>query len=490
MPADDLERRIGAHSFARLLGQWRPPDGRALAAALADQVRLLVLDGRLALGTRVPAERELAAALDVSRTTVAHAYESLRENGFLHSRRGSGSWTRLPDARPGQPSALGAFTPINDDSIHDLAFAALPAPLDVVRAAAAAAVNDLDVHLTSHGYEVTGLPVLRDAIARRYTERGLPTTADQILVTSGAQNAIALVLNALVNAGDRVLVEHPTYPNALDAIRVRGGRPVPVQLAADGWDLDQLTAGVRDAAPRLAYLIPDFQNPTGHLMSGDDREAVIALARRTGTTLVVDETLSELPLSVPQPLPFAVHGGAAESSLVISIGSASKIFWGGLRVGWIRASATTIRRLASVRPAIDLGGSVISHLLAARLIDDIAAVAATRRTELLAARDHLRGRLAELFPTWTATRPGGGLSLWIDLGTPASSRLASAARRHGVLLAAGPRFGVDGAFERNLRLPFTLRRDRMDAALDGLVHAWQGLDGIPVVGDADPIAVA
>ncbi|MFC7656245.1 GntR family transcriptional regulator [Pseudonocardia benzenivorans] len=81
MPADDLERRIGAHSFARLLGQWRPPDGRALAAALADQVRLLVLDGRLALGTRVPAERELAAALDVSRTTVAHAYESLRENG-------------------------------------------------------------------------------------------------------------------------------------------------------------------------------------------------------------------------------------------------------------------------------------------------------------------------------------------------------------------------------------------------------------------------
>ncbi|ODT95749.1 MAG: hypothetical protein ABS81_31400 [Pseudonocardia sp. SCN 72-86] len=491
MPQDDLERRIGAHTFARILGAWRPPEGRALASALTDQIRLLVLDGRLPLGTRVPAERELAGALEVSRTTVAAAYESLRENGFLHSRRGSGSWTRLPDAQAGDRSPpLGAFTPIHDDTVHDLAFAALPAPLDAVRAAAAAAVGDLDAHLSSHGYDVTGLPVLRAAIARRYAQRGLPTTPDQILVTSGAQNAIALVLNALVTPGDRVLVEHPTYPNALDAIRVRGGRPVPVPFTADGWDLDQVTAGVRDAAPRLAYLIPDFQNPTGHLMPPEDREALVALARRTGTTLVIDETLSELPLSVPQPAPFATYGGAAESSLVITVGSASKIFWGGLRVGWIRGPAATIRRLASVRPAIDLGGAVLDHLLAARLIDDIAAVADARRTELLAARDHLRGRLAELFPTWTSTRPGGGLSLWLDLGAPVSSRLTSAARRHGVLLAAGPRFGIDGAFERNLRLPFTLRRDHMDTALDDLAQAWYGLDGTVVTGDHDPIAVA
>ena len=96
MACDDVDRRIGARSFARLLGDWRPAGGRGLTAALADRVRLLVLDGRLPLQMRVPAERELAVALDVSRTTVAAAYEALRSAGILHSRRGAGSWTQLP----------------------------------------------------------------------------------------------------------------------------------------------------------------------------------------------------------------------------------------------------------------------------------------------------------------------------------------------------------------------------------------------------------
>ena len=96
MARDDIDRRIGAHSFARLLGDWRPPGGRGLTAALADRVRLLVLDGRLPLQTRVPAERELATVLDVSRTTIAAAYETLREAGILNSRRGAGSWTQVP----------------------------------------------------------------------------------------------------------------------------------------------------------------------------------------------------------------------------------------------------------------------------------------------------------------------------------------------------------------------------------------------------------
>lgn len=491
MAQDELERRIGAHTFARILGGWRPPDGRQLAAALTDQIRLLVLDGRLPLGTRVPAERELAGSLEVSRTTVATSYESLREAGYLHSRRGSGSWTRLPDARPGDPAApIGAFSPGHDDTVVDLAYAALPAPLDAVRAAATAAVGDLDAHLGGHGYEITGLPVLRAAIARRYTARGLPTTPDQILVTSGAQNAIALVLSALTGPGDRVLLEHPTYPNALDAVRAHGGRPVPVPFGPDGcWDLDLITAGIRDAAPRLTYLIPDFQNPTGGLLSSADREALVALSKRTGNTLVVDETLAELPLSVPAPVPFAAHG-AADSPLVISIGSASKVIWGGLRVGWLRSSAAMIRRLAAIRPVVDLGGAVLDHLLTARLVDGVEAIAATRRAELSAARDHLLGRLTEAFPEWTSSRPGGGLSLWIDLGSPSSSRLTSAARRHGVQLAAGPRFGIDGAFERNLRLPYTLRRDRMDFALRALAEAWYGLDGTIAPVDGEPVAVA
>ena len=202
------------------------PGGRGLTAALADRVRLLVLDGRLPLQMRVPAERELAAALDVSRTTVAAAYEVLREAGILHSRRGAGSWTQLP---PGIAASgvSSPFSPHGDRTLYDLAHASLAAPATELRAAAALAVEDLDAHLSGHGYDLLGLPALRAAIARRFTARGLPTTADQVLVTAGGQAAIALVLAALTTPGDRVLVEHPTYPNALDAVRARGARVRP-----------------------------------------------------------------------------------------------------------------------------------------------------------------------------------------------------------------------------------------------------------------------
>ena len=485
-----MQRRIGPHSFARLLGEWRPADGRGLAAALADRVRLLVLDGRLPVPTRVPAERELAAALDVSRTTVAAAYDTLRAAGVLRSRRGSGSWTAA-DPRGAGPTT--PFSPLGDPTLFDLAHAALPAPSAQLRQAAAAAVHDLDAHLGGHGYDLLGLPALRTAVAERYRARGLPTTPDQVLVTMGGQHAIALALTVLAGPGDRVLVEHPTYPNALDAVRARGARPVPVPLALgttgpDAWDLDLVTATVRDAAPRLAYLVPDHHNPTGAVLDAEGRERLVALARRTATPLLVDETLAELTLAGEQPTPVAAY--APESPLVLTVGSASKTFWGGLRVGWIRSSAAMVRRLAAQRAALDLGAPVLDQLVVARLLSDVDAVTATRRAELTAARDHLLGRLAEGFPRWRPSRPRGGLCLWVDLGAPVSSALVGAARRHDLLLAAGPRFGLDGAFERHLRLPYTLRRDRMDAALDRLATAWRALDsGLPMP-EAEPVAVA
>ncbi|GAA2550097.1 MocR-like transcription factor YczR [Pseudonocardia hydrocarbonoxydans] len=482
-----LDRRIGARSFARLLGDWRPPDGRGLAGALADRVRLLVLDGRLPLQTRVPAERELAGALGVSRTTVAAAYDALRDAAVLHSRRGSGSWTRLPADRAGTV-APSPFSPHGDRALFDLAHAALPAPSEELRAAAAGALHDLDGLLGGHGYDLLGLPELRAAVARRYTERGLPTNPDQVLVTAGAQQAIALALAGFTGPGDRVLVEQPTYPNALEAITARGARPVGLPLS-DGWDLDLVAAALRDAAPRLAYVIPDFQNPTGAVLDPGGRARLVELARRTGTPLVLDETLSELWLDGPVPPP-AASFGAAEAAGVLTLGSASKVFWGGLRVGWIRGTAPTVRRLAALRAAVDLGSPALEQLLTARLVHDLPAVTAGRRAALVTARDGLRAALATRFPAWRPSAPTGGLSFWIDLGDPVSSRLTVAARRHDVLLAAGPRFGIDGAFERYLRLPWTLRPDRVDEALDRLATAWNTLDHLDAGVRPDPVAVA
>jgi DNA-binding transcriptional MocR family regulator len=313
-----------------------------------------------------------------------------------------------------------------------------------------------------------------------------------VLITPGGQAAIALVLAAVVNPGDRVLVEHPTYPNALEAVHGRGARCVPVPLdlgssGADAWDLELVTAAVRDAAPRLAYLIPDHQNPTGALLDAAGRERLVALARRTGTPLLIDETLAELTLDGPGEAPVAAHG-APDSALVITVGSAAKPLWGGLRIGWIRTAAPTIRRLAALRAATDLGSPVLEQLVAARLIDGLETIVAGRRGDLATARDRLLRRLDDTFPSWRPSHPSGGLSLWVDLGVPVSSRLAGAARRHDVLLAAGPRFGLAGAFERYLRVPYTLRHDRVEPALERLQTAWHGLDESHP--EPEPVAVA
>jgi DNA-binding transcriptional MocR family regulator len=459
-----MDRNINGPHVARLLGDWRSarPDYVSLAAA----IRLLVLDGRLPLRTRLPGERELAVALGTSRTTTAAAYAALRDEGFLASRRGSGSWTRLPADRTGTlPEAVTGGAEI------DLGFAATAAPERALHRALAAATAELPRHLPGPGYDALGLPVLRSAIAAHLTRRGAPTAPEQVLVTAGAQHALALVLRVLAGPGDRVLVDHPTYPNALDAIRAAGARPVPVALTPDGWDLEMLAATLRQAAPRLAYVIADHHNPTGLTLPDAERDRLVALARATRTPLVVDETLAELVLDedAPAPTPLAAHDD------VIAIGSMSKAYWAGLRIGWIRAAAPLVQRLAQARATIDLSSPVVEQLVATELLADPDAVLLPHRAALRARRDALAAALRTTLPGWSFELPRGGLSLWVELDAPRSSALAAVAIQHGVRLAAGPRFGVDGAFERFLRLPYTLPEPRLAEAVERIALAWHAV---------------
>lgn len=466
----NTDRRVNGPHLVRLLGDWRTGPLPAAYAGLASRLRLLILDGRIPLHTRVPAERELADALGVSRTTVAAAYERLREQGFLRSRRGAGTWTHLP---PTGVSAAGPVATLDNDDLIDLAHAAPPAPAGWLHAAAESAVTQLTRYLPTHGYDPLGLAVLRTAVADRYTARSAPTTPEHILVTAGGHHAFSLTLRALASPGDRVIVEHPTYPNALEAIWRAGCRPVPVPFSPDGWDLEMLAATIRHTAPRLVYLMPDFQNPTGHCMSATDRVALVELARRSSTVIVVDETVAELALDGVPPMPVAALDDP--SGLIVTTGSTSKTFWGGLRVGWLRATPAMVRRIAVARASMDLASPILEQLIAADLVPRTTQVAADRRAWLTIARRRLRERLTVRLPNWQPNAPPGGLGFWVDLGVPISSALAISAERHGVALAAGPRFGLDGAFERFVRLPYTLAADTLDQAVDRLAAAYLAL---------------
>ena len=490
--------RISAATLARRIGPELAGSGQPTYRTLADRIRAAVLDGRLAVSTGLPSERDLATGLSLSRTTVGAAYALLREQGWLDSRRGSGSRLRLPppetETGGNNTSSNPAVTPFGPGGIFgwqegigwhdvgpdgrpggviDLTTACLPAPAGPLAAAVAAAAEILPRYMGGDGYLPFGLPVLREAIAARYAAAGVPTTPEQILVTSGAQHAFTLILGELSSAGDRVLIECPTYPVALDALRAHRRIPAPVGLAEPSgrpfdsesvWDVELFSATMRQTAPRLGYLIPDFQNPTGALMDENTRESMVAAARGARTLLLADESFRDVPFpgTAPLPPPLAAFD---DGTRVLSIGSVSKSFWGGLRVGWIRAMPALVQRLATARALGDMAGPVLDQLVVASLLTDAREALDLQRNRLATGAAALQSALATHLPDWQPTHPQGGTSLWVRLPGPFATDLALLAPGAGVRIAPGPRFGPDGTMESYLRLPFGTGAERLVTAV-------------------------
>ncbi|WEV28874.1 PLP-dependent aminotransferase family protein [Streptomyces sp. 71268] len=467
------ERTVGSRQLAAMLPD--PSGTRPAYRHLAQAISALILDGRIALHVKLPAERELAAALRTSRTTVTAVYDLLRESGYAHSRQGSGTWTSLPDGRA--PTGVGRLLGAEDTAI-DLARAASGLPEQALLDALAEITPHLVEHVHTPGYHPYGLPELRAAIAERFTARGLPTVPEQILVTSGAQHALTLVLGLLCGPGDRVVVENPSYPNALEAMRRARLRTVSVPVTDAGWDIEIIESTLRQVVPQLAYLIPDFHNPTGLLMPDADRGRVLRAAGRSGSWLVVDETLTDLALDVPAPPPFASHAAPGGTGQVVTIGSMSKTHWGGLRIGWLRAPARLVTELAGQRVAADMGGSVLDQLLAVALLARSGELLPSRLERMREQRAALTAALAEHLPRWTWRLPPGGLSLWVDLAEPIASALADRALGHGVRIESGAVFAADpGIFEQRLRIPFTMPADTLHEAVHRMAAALA--DGLP-----------
>ncbi|RAU35875.1 PLP-dependent aminotransferase family protein [Enterobacter sp. ECC-175] len=459
-------RRFGSQSLVRLLGNWQHPGSRTpLWRQLADALRMLILDGRLALHTRLPGERELAAALEVSRTTISSALGLLREEGYLESRHGSGSRVILPDSHavPTLSTASAAL---------DLSTAALGAGPEIHQAYSHA-LTMLAQHLTLTGYDQLGLPALREAIAARYTARGLPTRPDEVMVVNGAVSGFALVLRMMTGPGDRVVVDHPTYALAIAAIQGALCRPVGVSLPEKGWDTDGFAATIAQTAPRLAYLMPDFHNPTGRCMDVPTRQAVADIAAQTRTALVVDETMVDLWFDAPPPPPLASFNPEAT---VITLGSTGKSFWGGLRLGWIRASSRTIATLVQTRDTLDLGSPLLEQLATQWLIEHGDEFLPARRNMLAERRNRCRELLREHFPDWTFDEAEGGLSYWIALPGMQATQLAARAETIGINLGTGTRFGLSGAFDRYLRMPFSLPSEELEQALLRIKPLWLALN--------------
>lgn len=322
------------------------------------------------------------------------------------------------------------------DGVVDLVNAA-PAAAPELREAYLDAVDELPRFMPQHGYHPGGLTTLRATIAGHYTSRGRPTTADQILVTGGAGDATEVVFEALVEAGDRVLVEHPTYPGAVESVQAAGGRPVPVPI--DATDPDAFVAeadrAARQSAPTVAYLMPDFSNPSGARATPDGRRRLAATLARHGVVTVVDEVAAELVLDGSDDLePFGVP---VPESATVAIGSLSKTVWGGIRIGWVRAEAARTAQMAKIMARRQLSVSVLDQLAAVRLFAWHDRLVARRRRDLLVQRDALAAAVDEQLPGWDYVLPAGVCPC--GARSPAERVRRNSALQRGRGLAAGSR---------------------------------------------------
>lgn len=458
---------VSAARVAALVGDF----GRSPAyVGLAEALRVVIGDGRIGLDTRLPSERELTSVLDVSRTTVTKAYDALRDSGYAESRHGSGTYTRIPGGRR-RAHDRSLLPGTGSEDVIDLTCAAPSAPPGTAEAYQQAA-EQLPAYLGGPGYFPYGLPALRERIAATYAARGLPTAPEQIMVTPGALAATSIVAQALTRRGERVVVESPTYPNATEAIRHAGARLVPAHVDPEGWDLDSLDVTLRQSRPGAAYLIPDFQNPTGHLMSDEERARVAHTAQQCGTVVVADEAHQALALTPglaeSMPLPFAAHSPHA-----VTVGSASKSFWGGLRLGWIRASTRQMDALLQARLGLDLGAPVLEQLVLVELLDQADDILRGNRDRLRTQRDALVAAVRTDLPEWSFVRPDGGLALWCRLPHALGTDVVVEAESEGVMTAPGPVFAVEGGLDRHVRIPWTAAPGELEEAVRRLARAWQ-----------------
>ena len=470
-----------ARAVVDYLGPWAAGKGslqQKLTRALTQTIR----HGLLTPGLRLPSERDLARALSLSRTTVVAAYDNLRDGGWVESRSGSGTRVCVRSdvvaaARNAAQASVLSGSPLpgllaSHDRADMIDFAlGTPLPLaDVPLELFSVSTEEHTALVNDHRYYPMGLAALRQAIAASYSDDGLHTTPEQILVTNGGQQAIALCAALFLQRGDTVLAEDPAYFGALDAFRAVGARISPLPVPANGVRPQVIRDRITATAARLVYLTPTFQNPTGEVMPRAARKEVAQIMTELGVPLIDDATVAGIVFGGAVPPGIAVD---CPNGMVLSIGSLSKLIWAGLRVGWVRAPEPIIQRLVRLKIASDLCSPLLTQRIAVRLLSANEEFRKMRRLQLEPRRDLLVTLLKQHLPEWKFRVPNGGLFLWVKLPYGDSREFAQVALRHGVVLLPGPVMSDAEEHVRFIRLPFLAEPETLTSGVNRLASAWR-----------------
>ncbi|MBP2562185.1 DNA-binding transcriptional MocR family regulator [Neorhizobium galegae] len=465
--------KVSAYRLSRLLGNWSIGDG-TLAERLKNALVDLINDNAMPIGSDLPSERPLAEALGTSRGTVTAAYASLREAALIESRHGSGHRILRSSAylhvaeRPNVSLRGHEGRPPSAIDMSSGALQPSPVAMEVV---AGIQGKDLLPSVADVGYLSSGMPHLKWEVARYYSELGLPTHPDNIIITNGAQQAIWLLSSILVRPGDAVVVEDPTYRGALEAFRHQNARLISAPLGRDlRLDLSALETRL-SRRPKVAYFFSDVSNPLGRTLSQDVRSAVSAMLQKNEVFLIEDGSQNELGLTAQ--LPNTPLAGSLDENRSALIGTMSKLFWGGLRIGWIRSGRGLIKTLTAFKAASDLGNPIMNQAIAARMFPHLAQARAHRRNELQHHLSKLRQELVQRPSRWCWIEPDGGTALWIKMPGVNTVSLRQSALRRNFLLSAGPDFSPENGFQDSLRLPFVRPIELLRSTLDMIEDVLQ-----------------
>ena len=453
----------------------------ALFVQIREQIRNFINSRTLIAGMRLPPVRALARQLRVNQITVAKAYRDLVDEGLLEGRRGGGSFVRAPsqNQHPEQITDAEPTQPMLAERLYELArapgviaFSSNYPRLD------GESVDDFRTSLTTvidqkldaclHYEPPAGRISLREQIVQLLRGTGVTAEEDDIVVTSGAQQAIDLSIRALCPAGTPVAIEQPSYYGAINALRGAQARILPVPLNRDGMDLDVLETHLSRGRARLIYTNPTFQNPTGITTSVEHRRALLALARRYDATILEDDHCPELRFrgaAVP-----AIRALAGPDDRVIYARSFGKALLPGVRLGFLLVPAVLLQRLLLAKANADLHcNGLLQEATADYLERGIYRAMLERMRAAYGARQgKLYNALSERLPAGAnVNRPDGGLSFWLTLPKDTDvSELYFRAVRRGVAFVNGEVFYLARPAVRALRVSFGLNKP--DELLEGV----------------------
>jgi DNA-binding transcriptional MocR family regulator len=449
-----------------------------LYVQVAAAIRGRIQSGAMPGGSKLPATRDLALALTINRTTAVEAYRLLREDGWVRSGVGSGTFvvsreseeeapvtsrsgfwsSRMEDLpRPehgrAQPVADAATIRLTSPTADPAAF-----PLQEFREVLDEIFRREGAGCLDYG-PPDGYAPLREVLAERLARQGVQVDPPRILLTNGSQQGLELIFRLLVPQGRTLLIEEPTYQLALRTARALRLNVRAVGLDDEGLRLDALSRSLDETRAGMLYTMPVFQNPTGLTLSPERRTRLLALASERGLPIVEDHFDAELDYRGDAPPPLLAEGSPQN---VVLLGTFSKILFPGLRVGWIVVPEPLIGPLSEMKVCADLSGGLLTQMALYEfcrrgLLDTHLSRIRERNAARLAA---MLGALEAHMPSGVRwTRPTGGMCLWLHLpkGLDADE-LAGEALRRGVAVSAGTAFHTNGGGWDGLRLCF-IRED-------------------------------